>query len=83
MLFAGIEGDRVRLIYREYALSLTNRGVNSYAKPIYFLDLNHDLKDTNTIVFRDWELLVLGMEAGKIRYKVTKGPPTDTFDLRY
>lgn len=75
LLYSGREGDILHITYREYANRTDSGGsVGSYIRADFTQNVSYDLKTSDMIVFKGWELQVLEASNHLIRFKVVKEP---------
>lgn len=62
LIYTGRSGSTIHISYREYK--------ENFARPAFYQQLTYDLKDSDTIVFRNYRMKVLEATNQYIRFKV-------------
>ncbi len=76
IIYKGVLDDRLQCVYREYLITDLGFGgaQSEIAKPIFFLDLVYDLKQTKIISFQDFVIRVESADQQQLEYTVINEP---------
>ena len=74
IIYKGVVDNKLQCLYREYLLTDVLGQVNAIAKPIFFLEVTYDLKDTKTINYQDFKIRIESAGQEKLVYTVLEEP---------
>ena len=77
LIYSGRVGDILNITYREYYTinQKNNLGSTNLIRGDYTQNVSYDLKTSDMIIFKGWELKVLEANNQTIRFKVVKQSP--------
>jgi hypothetical protein len=70
LIYIGIVGNNMKLYYREYSES----SIGTFARSPFFLELQYDLSQDKSVVFREYLIEVLSANQRAITYVIRKEP---------
>lgn len=70
LIYKGTTDDRMQCVYREYNLA----EFGAVAKPVFFLDVTYDLKQSKVIGYQDFKIRIESADQQKVVFTVLEEP---------